>query len=244
MVDDFGPNRKLMINAITSYLKPLMDDVARKERVGKGVLATLLSNTSVELEKEDLPIIPFSLVEEAQYNLLMSYLELESLLRSCEQCEFYFRRYPFSGLPVSQKDHLQNACEMFFDRIAQFKDRLKLIFNRLKIVTGTDDERYGAIVRAYSKCYDWELRQRNSAHHNRRFEYDRIDQLGLINLLQHSDLRVWLPDTKSIYRAEARMWVKRVRTECKNLGLFLDTVAKIILDSTQFLTVECIEAES
>ncbi len=224
-----------MIDAISSYLQPLIEDAGRQQRVGKGVLATLLREVNSQPTNMELPTIPFSPIEEAQYNLVMSYLELESLLRACEQCEFYFRRYPFAGLPVSQKDHLQNSCEMFFDRIAQFKDRLKLIFNRLKTIKGADDDRYGAIIRVFSKHYDWELRQRNSTHHKRRFEYDRIDQLGLIDLLQHSDIREWLPDTSSIYRAEARKWVKRVRSECKSLAEVLNTVAELILNDAPFL---------
>lgn len=224
-----------MIDAISSYLQPLMEDVDRKARVGKGVMSTLLRDDGPNFEHEDLQPIPFSPIEEEQYNLVMSYLALESLLRSCEQCEFYFRRYPFSLLPVSRKDHLQNSCEMYFDRIAQFRDRLKLTFNRLKKVTGTDDEQYGAIIRAYSKHFDWELRQRNSAHHNQRFEYDRIDQLGLIDLLQYSELREWLPDTRAIYRSEAKKWAKRVRAECKNLEIVLDLVAEMILQRAAFL---------
>ena len=163
--------------------------------------------------------------------MLGSFLALQSVLDSLKQCEYYFRRYPFSDLPVSRTEHLRNICEMYFDRIYQFKERLKITINLLKDLRQIEsDEKYGTLIKAFEKALAWELRQRNATHHTRRFEYDAISQLGLIDLLQRSEMAKVLPKSSGIYRQEANKWVKRVRSRVHPLESVIELTGQYVLE--------------
>ena len=194
-----------LMDAISAHVKPFLDDEVRKDRANRSILQTLTRHLGPS--DEALPEIRSSKREEQENNVVTAYLALASLCGSFGQCEYYFRRYPFKDLPVSHSDHLRNVCEMYFDRVEQFRGRLKMLVNSLKNLTGTSDARYGTLIKTYEKHFKWECKQRNLIHHHRRFEYDAIDQLGLIDLLRLSDMAPVLPDPAYIYRQESRNWV-------------------------------------
>jgi hypothetical protein len=97
----------------------------RRERANKSILQTLTRHLG--LPAEDLPDIKVAPEKEALGKVFSAYLALASLQHSLTQTEYYFRRFPFSNLPVSRSDHLRNICEMYFDRIEQFRQRLKAL---------------------------------------------------------------------------------------------------------------------
>ena len=45
-------------------------------------------------------------------SMVVSYLDLIGSVETLRECDYYFRRYPFKGLPVSRHRHLLNVCEM------------------------------------------------------------------------------------------------------------------------------------
>ena len=51
------------------------------------------------------------------------------LSKNLRQCEFYFRRYPFRGMPVSKADHIRNICEMYFAQFYVMRSRIKTCLN-------------------------------------------------------------------------------------------------------------------
>jgi hypothetical protein len=51
---------------------------------------------------------------EKKHAIAMGFLRLTDSIGALKECEFYFRRYPFKGLPVQRTRHLINVCEMYF----------------------------------------------------------------------------------------------------------------------------------
>ena len=192
-------SREKVLDLFVARATRVMDDPKRVKAANQSIMKTLLRHIDQNLPAGDFTGLPTpSLLEEQENTVLASFLALQSILESLRQCEFYFRRYPFADLPVSRNEHLRNICEMYFDRIYQLKVRLKITLNLLKRLRGVEkDERFGSLIKAFERALDWELRQRNATHHTRRFEYDAIDQLGLIDLLQHSEMAEILPTTST-----------------------------------------------
>jgi hypothetical protein len=223
----------LLMDAISVHVAPFLEDEERKDRANKSILQTLTRHLGPN--DEVLPEIVSSEREKKENAVVSAYLALASLGSSFSQCEYYFRRYPFRDLPISHSDHLRNVCEMYFDRVEQFRGRIKILVNSLKDLTEASDERYGALIRSYEKHFRWECRQRNLTHHHRRFEYDAIDQHGLIDLLRQSDMAPILPKPAKIYRQESQKWVKRVRAHHEVLLQVIDYAASLVLEKCQFL---------
>jgi hypothetical protein len=68
---------------------------------------------------------------DLQHAVVVKYFALHSTLVSLRDCEYYFRRYPFGGLPVQRHDHLRYICEMYFGRFYEFKERSKECFKAI-----------------------------------------------------------------------------------------------------------------
>lgn len=246
MVPNLAPenfkNQTKLMAALSRYMKPYLDDPTHRERAGKSMLQSLTRH--LEGEREVLPDIQFNTAQQLENEVVRCYIALASMQHSFGQCEYYFRRYPFNGLPVNHGDHLRNICEMYFDRIEQFRDRLKHLVNALKSHAEDDDSRYGEIIRNYKKFFKWECAQRNRTHHHNRFAYDAIDQLGLIDLLQigerlrPTEMGKMLPQGSSIYRQEARKWANRVKEQTKALNTVVEFAAGLVLEKCSFLNAE------
>lgn len=221
-----------ILNILSTRISRVIADDKRAEEANKSIIKSLLRHIEPDLPGGDFSHLPEQgKIEQQEDAVLASFIALYSILESMRQCEFYFRRYPFRNLPVSRTDHLRNICEMYFDRIYQFKERLKITLNMVKKLKGVEkDERFGSLIRAFEKALDWELRQRNATHHTKRFEYDAIDQLGLIDILQQSEMAKVLPKQSLIYRKEANKWVTRVRSRVTTLESVLDLTGKYVLE--------------
>ena len=225
-------SREKVLDHFITRVTRVMEDPRRVEAANKSIIKTLLRHIDPDMPGGDFSGLPAQTPqEEKETAVLGSFLALQSILESLKQCEYYFRRYPFSDLPVSRTEHLRNICEMYFDRIYQFKERLKITVNLLKDLRQVkNDERYGSLIKAFEKALAWELRHRNATHHTRRFEDDAIDQMGLIDLLQHSEMAKVLPKQSGIYRKEANKWVKRVRSRVPPLESVIDLTGKYVLE--------------
>lgn len=221
-------NRTKLMRHISDHMTPMLGNKQRRERANKSLLQTLTRHLG--LPAEELPEIKLDPKEEALGKVFSAYLALASLQPSLAQTEYYFRRFPFSELTISRADHLRNICEMYFDRIEQFRQRLKALVTALKGYSDKPDKRYGDLVKQFSVYFKWEQTQRNQTHHHRRFEYDAIDQLGLIELLRYAPEPSFLPSAQTIYRQEANKWVKRVRSHSKILEQVVEVAAGLVLE--------------
>lgn len=184
------------------------------------------------------PIAPefiFSDEIEKQHAVIMQFVELQGSINSVRDCEFYFRRYPFAGLPVSRQDHLINVCEMFFSRFYEFEERLARYLNTLAAVAPGHKIDIGKFIKVYKKAFETELRARHSVNHTERFSELEIRRLWIADItLENRPDRAAL--VKSAYRRVCGVWVKRVRRRVGHLEKFLEAVAQITLDLCPFLS--------
>jgi len=172
-----------------------------------------------------------------QHLVIMHYLELEVSIDSLKECEFYFRRYPFRGLPVTRQRHIANVCEMYFGRFYEFRERLKKHFGAMKAVAPTDNLDVGGFLKTFDKVFDSELRERHQVHHHRRFEDIGLDLILLTESAAVARLgEGWRKRHLAAYRKVASEWAQRVRRRGNKLDEFLEVVAAVTLSNCSFLS--------
>jgi hypothetical protein len=174
---------------------------------------------------------------EREHELVIQYLGLQDTINSLKECEFYFRRYPFRGLPVSRHNHITNVCEMYFGRFYEFKERLKNYLGALGAVSPGHALDIGAFIKLFEKVFDQELRVRNRIHHRHRFEDIAIDRVFLTQALAAGEEdKGWRNEHLAAYRKLTNEWVGRVRRRGKKMDEFLEAVAHASLESCPFLS--------
>ena len=174
-----------------------------------------------------------------QHEAIMAYLSLAQSFYALQQCEFYFRRYPFADLPVSKEDHIRNICEMYFNRFYEFKERLKRCLNAVDAtIDGTIHT--GSVLKTFAKDFDQELRARNSIHHHDRFDDGAIQGIGVALMMAYSD-KVgpgWRDVASRGYRRSSAEWAARVRRRSKMVETYLEAVAGVMLKTCPYLKPE------
>lgn len=173
---------------------------------------------------------------EKQHAVIIQYLGLQQTIDSLKECEYYFRRYPFRGLPVTRYGHLTNVCEMYFSRFYEFKERMKKYFEAVKVAAPNHGLEIGNFIKLFEKAFDQELRARNGVHHASRFEDIAIDRLFLTEIasLDEKDL-VWTRRHMVAYRKVVNEWAQRVRARGAEIDVFLEAIAKATLSACAFL---------
>lgn len=173
-----------------------------------------------------------------QHSIVMQYLALLEAIEALRECEYYFRRYPFYGLPVSRYNHFKNSCEMYFARFYEFRERLKAYLNTLKSIPHGTNLDVGRFVKLYDKDFDAEIRERNQINHHRRFEDLALDRLLLLSLVAtRPEDKGWRRELRSAYRTAANEWVQRVRRRAVRLDQYMEVVAEITLARCLFLSI-------
>ncbi len=182
------------------------------------------------------PEFKFTAEIERQHEAIMAYLSLASSFLTLQQCEFYFRRYPFADLPVSKEDHIRNMCEMYFNRFYEFKERLKRCLNAVdKSIKGSVNT--GPVLKQFAKDFDQELRARNSIHHHERFDDGAIQGIGVAILMGYNE-KVgpgWRMVADRGYRRSAAEWAARVKRRSKMVEPYVEAVAGAMLDMCEYL---------
>jgi len=175
---------------------------------------------------------------EKQHLIVYGYLKLQDKINTLKDCEYYFRRYPFRGLPVSRFNHITNICEMYFNRFYEFRERLKDYLNELNMLLPEKPIKVGALVKAYDKIFDPELRERNGVHHRSRFEDLAIDRITLTELIStDGDDRFGLVKTNRLsYRKATLEWAQRVRRRSQMMEEFFEAIAEITFLNCKFLS--------
>jgi hypothetical protein len=120
---------------------------------------------------------------DKQHTVIVQYLGLQQTANVLRQCEYYFRRYPFRGLPVTRHEHLTNICEMYFSRIFELKERIKKYLNALATIPAPGRIDIGKFIKQFEKEFDQEIRARNSVHHHERFEDIALERLFLTEII-------------------------------------------------------------
>jgi hypothetical protein len=180
----------------------------------------------------------FSNVVERQHVLVMSFLELKSSSNALTLCEYYFRRYPFRGLPVSREEHIKNICELYLGQFYIIKNRIKVVFKRIREAYPHVATDFGSLIRAYDKEFNQELRARNKVSHHLSFEdleIDRVMLTGMMSSTEGDEGKTWMREHLRAYRAASKEWSTRAKQRSASVQRFVDAVAKCILDHATFL---------
>lgn len=142
----------------------------RRSRMGHTLSFAIAPMTKPEISNFPSPL-------DDQHQVVMLYLGLAQTLHALQDCEFYFRRFPFKALPISRYTYATNVCEMYFGRFYEFKERMKKLLNAAKLVAEGKDLLVGPFIKAFENDFDSELRARNCIHHHGRFDDVAIDRL-------------------------------------------------------------------
>jgi hypothetical protein len=191
-------------------------------------IRTKLPKTAIEMEF----VFPPTL--NKQHAVVLQYMGLLQTVETLKECEYYFRRYPFRGLPISRANHITNVCEMYFARFYELKERLKNYFEAVKVVSPNHRLEIGKFIRLYEREFDHELRERHNVHHRSRFEDAAIDRVFLVDTTndgrddQEHSIR---------YRKLTKEWVNRVRRRAARVDVFMEAVADATLRTCSFLAL-------
>jgi len=176
----------------------------------------------------------FSPEIERQHDLVTQYLGIEQAVFALRDCEYYFRRFPFHGLPVNKHTHLTYMCEMYFNRFYELKERIKRYLNALAKLAPRHQIEVGPFLKRFEKEFDQELRERNRVHHHGSFEDLAIDRIFLSHAIG-AGRDGWAMESDRFYRQAVREWVQRVRRRSAKVEQFVDAVANATLDVCDFL---------
>ena len=174
---------------------------------------------------------------EKERLLIIRYLGLKQTIESLRECEYYYRRFPFRGLPVTRSNHITNVCEMYFSRCYEFKQRLKEYLNTLKDITHGSFNNVKIFLETFDEQFEQELKIRNRIHHHERFTDLLIDRVYLKEKLSETNEK---EAYKQIYQHDyhkvTKEWVQHVQNSVDKMDKFLEVVAKVTLECYEFLS--------
>lgn len=232
-----GSSTNRLLSAISGWIKELDEYPGWKEwnrrKIGK-VLD--YDDPWPSSEKEPLCDFQFDKNVEHQHAVCLGFLRLHQTGLCVAETEYYFRRYPFRGLPVRHYDHLNTICEMYFGRFYEFRSRLKNYLNLLNKEANRPLS-VGPLLKMFDRIFDAELRARNSVDHRERFSDLSIDSVALISLVssgpdapEHLKRRM-----TTAYRKAAREWAARAKRRAQALNQFVEIIADAVLERCTFL---------
>ncbi|MDR5757888.1 hypothetical protein [Caballeronia sp. LZ035] len=180
--------------------------------------------------------IPLPTDIELQHDVVTRFLELYDLVLAFKTCEYYFRRFPFRGLPVTRHEHLSNVCELYFNRIYQFKERLKYLVDAVDASVPKHGIQFGPFIKRFAKEFDQEIRERNQIHHFVKFADLDIHRVFLAGFNEIAfPNKGWKEEERLYYGKVTRAWIRRVRNRATRLDAFLEAVAEALLVGCPFL---------
>jgi len=188
--------------------------------------------------QERLNDFKFSDEVEKQHSITYGFLGLSETITALKECEYYFRRYPFRGLPVSRSSHVTNVCEMYFGRFYEFRERLRKYLKAVAALAPASSIKIGAYIRAFDRIFDHEIRARHSVHHHHRFDDIAIDRVFLTDSLatNRAEDRERKKEHLAAYRKVANEWALRVQRRSQSIEEFLEAVAEATLSNCCFLS--------
>ena len=177
---------------------------------------------------------------EKQHKVLMNYLQLRSSVESLKGCEFYFRRYPFNGLPVSKYEHLRNVCEMYFSCFYKVKERLKKLLNSANALSDKHLIDIGELLIMFQGRFSRELKHRNIVHHHGDFDDLEIDRIFIFERVVEPAYQQSKNSFASTeYRRVSKEWAIRVKESARSVEVFVEVVSNVIANNlTDELTLK------
>jgi hypothetical protein len=173
---------------------------------------------------------------ENQHAVIMAFLSLVDGVESLKECEYYFRRYPFRGLPVPKYRHIVNICEMYFNRFYEIRERVRNVLNAVNILIAPKKLDVGGLLKHFDKIFDQEIRTRHSVHHRERFDDMATSRMFLTEALvsDRAQDAMLMRAHVGEYRRLTNEWVQRVRRRGQMMDDVLEAVAKAIVENCKF----------
>ncbi|WP_193174146.1 hypothetical protein [Oricola nitratireducens] len=168
---------------------------------------------------------------EKKHKIVICFLSLADSVSALKDCEYYFRRYPFHGLPVSRQRHLVHMCEMYFGRFYEIRERIKSVLNAVNDCMQDKNLDIGKFIKLYDKVFSAELRARNRAHHHERFDDLETSRLFIVETASGKLKDISEKAARDEYRRVTRQWSKRVQKKSKQMDRFLEAVAQAIIEN-------------
>lgn len=225
-------------SAITVWMKQLQEYPGWREWKRAHIGYTL--RYGEDSSSQDVGVGDFELPPQldAEHAVIMMYLELLSTVNALRDVEWYFRRFPFSGTPITREKHLRYCCEMYFGKFYQFKERLKNLSKAVQTAVPGNNLNFGGFIRAFEKEFRSEIKARNGVHHREAFDDVAISRVALLELLETSNSGSGRSqEYRSYYRKTENEWVSRIRRRADYLDKFVQAVAVALLRDCPFLLV-------
>lgn len=228
-------NSSIVLNLIGKWVKRLEDLPGWRDFNRKKIAFTIFHDNTNPYSWKGKNEFEFPEKIEKEHRVIMSYFELYNSLQSLKDCEFYFRRYPFRGLPMRKYDYLTNSCELYFNKFYEFRERIKNTGNSIKTLLPENHFNVGVLIKRYDKIFESELKERNLLHHHFSFSEVNIDKLRIISILELEQKSNTIGDINTQYRRICIEWVKRIRDRSSQIEIFLEEISIEMLRRCDFL---------
>lgn len=171
----------------------------------------------------------------SQHEAVMQFYNLWSASERLKTVEFYFRRYPFRGLPVNRHEHLENTCAMYFSYFYIVQERLRVYLNALNAAVRPAGLDVGKTLKLYQKRFSAELRERHGVTHTEPFDDLTIQAMMLHSLRDLSGRSKDRSGATYAYRKASREWAGHARDGGQRVCAFVEAVAGASLQIATFL---------
>lgn len=230
----FGESWNKLFDLSTARIREMTQDPKRMKAANDSMRSVLFDISPVK----EIIYPEMSKYEIMEFDVISGFISVNRMIFSLDQCKNYFKKYLFKDIAVSRSDHLRNICEMYFDRIVQFRDRMKDFLNCIKKVSDFTSIEVKEILKIFDKNFRWEIRCRNFTHHHGRFNYLAIERLSFYEIISYDQDIEIAPYKVRTYRKEVKVWIERVERSAEFLRQILDKIAYIILNRSNLSFVK------
>lgn len=218
--------RERVFTTVTSYAERDRSSGVLRRNIAASLAR--LDGMDISTPHEDLePEEPAAPNEEKAYHFIMNFLEVEQTLQRLDILEYYFRRFPFAGTPVTKVDHLRIAIELYLNEIYIYRCRIKNLLNSTQDAYGSKIDNLWRAFKIIDRYLDRFLRARNWNVHKMRFSDEDVDLLNLLDLLSHSGDSFEAP-ANFAYKQIRKKWIKLARRNSVDLARTFELVCSIM----------------
>ncbi|WP_165190402.1 hypothetical protein [Caulobacter soli] len=229
------PKTEAMLSAINLWTRPLVDHPAFRQLIRSKIGSARDWEDDWRATGERIGEVMIREPLASQHDAVIQFYNLWSTAERLKTTEFYFRRYPFRGLPVNPHEHLENVCGMYFGHFYIFQERLKVFFAALAKACPEADIDAGGVIKLYKGRFKPELTERNGGTHIAPFDDLTISAVMLRDLADLKDPTGARMATRYAYRKAAREWAGHARRGGERVAVFLEGVAGGVLPVAKFL---------
>lgn len=173
---------------------------------------------------------------DRQHRIVSAYYELRSVQQDIRESAYYFRRFPFRGLPVTRASHLRMCCELYFGRLFKLRERYTVFLKLMHRKGGAKWLEVDPLVEQLVRQFHHEIEARKRAEHEAAFVDLDLAALTVAGLLETGDdTRGWDTAATITYRRACKLWVSRVEDSAEKADIYVGAAAAILLRSAKFL---------